>query len=449
MISLAPSYGYTVTDSRWNVPQPATAVNPTYFSYQLDSNNYTREYVAQTRSWNPTLVMDFAQIPGLQQPRISYTVKNDRSYVENTINNTGSLEFSTGFKAGDLFGHPDLVPAFNLSHRVDVNSRFNNNIADDSDTVNRPSTFGRLWGQEAGTSAEQNFWQSIWWVRMENLNFWDPKSNEDLGSKYNVENLAVAASRKDDSKISTTFNVPISDWKIQLSPRGGFNTSRDMLSRYNHNTSKVISLGTGFEVPKPSLPWSWLMKPENIRLQYDYSLTQRLDNSDSLFSNSESHAYSISNPNRPWDEFTVTFEFAGSHSTETQYNQYQAGGMANVNNWRDKYNPALRTTYILNMTKPWKLPDFWPFYGRELKFTQAFRLNNDFLAEYINNHSDMASDVTKLNTTQYTLNNSASYNVLTNLQINFMMSNIWFTNVDQGLLNYYSITLKLGVVATF
>jgi hypothetical protein len=188
------------------------------------------------------------------------------------------------------------------------------------------------------------------------------------------------------------------------------------------------------------------MRPDNIQAQYDYSQTDRLDGADKPFSGTLSHTYSLSNPNHPLDDLTLTFEMSGTNSEDSLLGM---GVRPDVLTYRNHYTGAIRSTYMLNLSKPLKLPDFWPFYGRELKFTQAIRLNNDVTADLVSNDSVGDNHLSALNTSLYSINDGVSYNVLTNFQLTFTMKNEWFKNNTIQYQDYYAITLKLDAVATF
>src|SRR6185436_17146137 len=110
--------------ARGNLPQPS--IRTPY--YTLGPANYSDDFQRQSDAWNPSVSMDFNQIRGLVTPRLVYNFQNSRNYINNTLTGSGSLEGTTGLKAGEWSGSPEAVPVVQLSHRISVNSLFDANV---------------------------------------------------------------------------------------------------------------------------------------------------------------------------------------------------------------------------------------------------------------------------------------------------------------------------------
>jgi hypothetical protein len=118
-------------------------------------------------------------------------------------------------------------------------------------------------------------------------------------------------------------------------------------------------------------------------------------------------------------------------------------------------DPALKVVYFLNVDNTWKMPDMWPFHGRELRIRQNFRLDNDLSLSMrrekqsisTNVLSDSGSDV-------YELINQLGYDVLDNVKIKLTLAQKLFSSLNAATAvnqtgNYYSVTIKLGLEAIF
>jgi hypothetical protein len=162
-------------------------------------------------------------------------------------------------------------------------------------------------------------------------------------------------------------------------------------------------------------------------------------------------------PTRPTDRTTLTFSFTATQSEDKNYNVVVGGQSGSAASTADTYTltPGMRLVYLLTMSKPIRLPEFWPFYGKELRLKQAIRLDND-LHVTLTQSSQYGSEAVLPTTGSqlYTLINTLSYNVLDNVKINF--------SLEQDLLNdpyandainqpagYYELKLSLGMEATF
>jgi hypothetical protein len=118
--------------------------------------------------------------------------------------------------------------------------------------------------------------------------------------------------------------------------------------------------------------------------------------------------------------------------------------------------PSVKLTYFLNLDKPWKMPDMWPFNGRELRIKQNFRLDNRLTASLrretqgvlLNQPTESGSDT-------YTLLNQVGWDLLENVKTNFTLEQKYFhdifatSNVANQSSDYYTIQVKLGLEATF
>jgi hypothetical protein len=119
-------------------------------------------------------------------------------------------------------------------------------------------------------------------------------------------------------------------------------------------------------------------------------------------------------------------------------------------------DPSIKLVYFLKLDKAVKLWDVWPFYGRELRIKQNFRLDNDLTAS-LRRDSQNATNNTLPDTGSdvYELVNTLGYDVLDNVKMNFSIDEKLFNSLTAGQDlragsgSYYSFTLKLGLEAVF
>jgi hypothetical protein len=113
--------------------------------------------------------------------------------------------------------------------------------------------------------------------------------------------------------------------------------------------------------------------------------------------------------------------------------------------------------YFLNVDRAFKTPDFgfWPFYGKELKVKQVFRLDNDLNMQIKSGRQTVTNaNLQGSGSKTYSLRNQLSYNVLDNVKVNFgleqrLYNNDYANEAINQVGNQYTIKLSLGVEATF
>lgn len=429
-ISLSPSLSYSKQDALGSLP--AASVNQPY--YELGPGNTLDRWVPQAEALNPTLVLDMPAIKDLA-PKLSYNFTNTRSYINNTLITNGSLEAVASLKLGELL-HVAAIPPLNLSQRWTVASTFDNTVPDQVDPS--LSTTDRM-------AQRQSFWQGTWWVRIENL-----RMGENTSDPNNIEYAATSASRHSESSVNTTFSatLPGLDWKTSFSPRFGYNVNRDMTQRGYPTTGNQMTAGTGMNVDKPRLFFNDFFKPASLNLSYDYAWNDSLDQTNTLVSNKTSHSYHWTQANKPTDNLALTFDVAGTNSWATAY--YALGGTTGTAAAKTNDNlmsAAIKTSYNLLLNQNYKMWDVWPFYGRVLKLTQRFQLDNNFTYTLHDTFSDVQAS--QLDTMLYSITNNIAYNLLANVKGNLGLQWDWYNNILAPGLSYKALTIKLGLDANF
>jgi hypothetical protein len=89
----------------------------------------------------------------------------------------------------------------------------------------------------------------------------------------------------------------------------------------------------------------------------------------------------------------------------------------------------------------------WPFYGRVLKLTQRFQLDNNFTYTLHDTFSDVQAS--QLDTMLYSITNNIAYNLLANVKGNLGLQWDWYNNILAPGLSYKALTIKLGLDANF
>ena len=222
-----------------------------------------------------------------------------------------------------------------------------------------------------------------------------------------------------------------------------------------------VGYGTGLDFPNPKVPFWQFLKPSNLSLTYDYSVADQyvvnFDSEDHIH-NQTNNAVSVTLPTRPNDRNAVTFKVAWTGGTETSYSNIDGSDVSTGERDTSMLEPAIKWVYFLNVDRPWKMPDMWPFYGREMRIKQNFRLDNDLDAQYRRDtQTTNTSALPATDTDLYSLRNQLGYNVLDNVTLNFVLTQTLFqdksTLVDGQALaqnrDYYSIKVELGLEARF
>jgi hypothetical protein len=100
----------------------------------------------------------------------------------------------------------------------------------------------------------------------------------------------------------------------------------------------------------------------------------------------------------------------------------------------------------------------WPFYGRELRIRQNFRLDNDLdMIFRRDSQSANSSVLPAVSQDTYSLRNQLGYNVLDNVTLNFILDQKIFqdkSTLDGGRplaesRDFYAIKFELGLEARF
>jgi hypothetical protein len=222
-----------------------------------------------------------------------------------------------------------------------------------------------------------------------------------------------------------------------------------------------LGYGTGLDFANPKVPFWALLKPSNLALTYDYTVVDQYVVGyvlEERTRDQSNNSISATLPTRPTERNAITFKVAWTGGTDISYSN--TGGQETEVGRRNtsSLEPGIKWVYFLNLDHPWKMPDMWPFYGRELRIRQNFRLDNDFGVVYRrDSQSANTAVLPAVSTDLYSLRNQLGYNVLDNVTLNFILDQKLFQ--DKSTLSngqplaesrdYYAIKFELGLEARF
>jgi len=217
--------------------------------------------------------------------------------------------------------------------------------------------------------------------------------------------------------------------------------------------------GLGLDMKEPHIPFWQTLHPSTLSLAYDYSdANNYVDQIDiqQLTSNRLSHTLRVTLPTRPSDLTTLTLSVNWTLATDANFtpaadgSSQQTGGDMN-----QMWEPDIKLVYFLNVDHSFKMWDLWPFYGKELKVKQQFRLDNDLDMQFKTGSQSLSTaNLPNSGNDTYSLRDQVTYNVLDNLKVNFALQQKLYNNTyaSQAINqtgNYYSIQISLGAEATF
>jgi hypothetical protein len=462
-ITLTPSYAYTLVEAEGNIAIPNVAIGRAY--YDLGPDRRSDGYIPQTRAINPSLQMQFIDLGVLRAPKVGYNFTQTRDYVRNELRTPGRLDFTTTLDMASAGEGWKAIPAVDFSQTFDVDSTVNNDVRIRNDAR---SDKLRQWMQDSGEfgsrydstgnnlqlvpsialSEQQQGLESLWWVRL----------GENVLDPLNVENIAVSARRASATSFTTRFDLTLlPNWTGSFTPRWNLGDERVMGAPDQVTRNIRSGIGTGLDFRDPHILFWQSLKPSNLTFNYSYNTSDSFQEYvtyvevEDKTRSTESHDFGVTLPTRPTEKTALTFAYRQSNSTEKNLNR----GIETSTSTSSTQSPALKLVYLLQVDKPVKLWDVWPFNGRELRIRQNFRLDNDLWADYVrraqkgNNatQSESGSDT-------YGLRNQLSYNVLDNVKLNFILEQKLYNDASsQKALNtsgdYYSIKFELGLEATF
>jgi hypothetical protein len=112
-------------------------------------------------------------------------------------------------------------------------------------------------------------------------------------------------------------------------------------------------------------------------------------------------------------------------------------------------DPQLTINYVLRVDKVFKMWDFWPFSGRELKMKQSFELYNTLSYYYYSETRPTLVGGGEIGSRRYQMTNRVKYNVLENVEVNFSLLTQRNESFGSTPADYDQIGVSAGVAATF
>ena len=468
-LTLSPSYAYTLVEAEGNIAIPTVQLGRAY--YDLGPSRRSDDYIPQSRAINPSLTLQFMDLGFLRAPKVGYNFTQTRDYVRNELRSPGKVDFTTTLNMQGAGEGWKALPPVDFSQTFDVDSTINNDLRIRNDAR---STTLRQWMSGAGDfgqrydtggnnlqlvpniafAEQQQFLQSTWWVRLER-----PDLGENVTDPLNIENIAVSARRATTTNFTSRFDLPIApSWTGTFTPHWNISDERLMGAPEQVTRNYRNGLGSGLDFRDPHIPFWKFFKPSNLTFNYSFNSRDsylevvNLAEQEALTSNQLSQDFSATLPTRPTDNMAITLQVAWNGTTETNF-----GPDRKEASKRDSSTttPAMKLVYFLKVDRPWKLPDMWPFYGRELRIRQDFRLDNDLSAQYRRDSQNLTTaSQGATGSDLYTLTNRLGYNVLDNVKLNFTLEQKLYSDINsQSVVNrsgdYYSIKFELGLEATF
>lgn len=464
--TLSPGYAYTLVEAEGNIPVP-TVLSPWAAYYDLGLDRRSEGWVPQSRVINPSLQVQFQDLGPLRNPRVAYNATQTRDYVRNDLRTPASLDLGVSLNLASLGKELAWMPALDVTQGFGADSVINNEVrirsqqrqADLDAWMRAHPEFGERYrgvpGQNLPALAlaeQQSFLQSPFWVRLEDLGL-----GEDLDDPLHIENLAQSSSRRSNTAFSTRFNVGLAPgWNGTFSPRLGFLDERTMSAPEQITRRYQTTTGLGIEFRDPGIPWKALLKPSALTVDYSFS------NSDSYVvlrpieqrnANSTRQGLGLTLPMRPSERVALTASLREDRTGESTYLPGQSQPVSSRETWQ--LTPAFKLVYFLDVNRLWKMPDVWPFHGRELRIRQSFRLDNDLSLAMRREKQQVTSQaLPESGSDTYTMLNQLGYDVMDNVKMKFSVEQRFFNalNAQQAVNlggNYYSIALKLGLEAIF
>ena len=482
-VTWTPGYSFSETEARGNIPAPSTGAGGTPY-YTLNADGKLDNYEPQTRVINPALGIQFADLGPVTHNKLGYNFTQTMDYVRNEERTPGSVDFTSTLNPGAWVKDWKAIPSFDFSQSWQVDSTVNNDVL-----VRGPNQNAALDGWYTGTGSKgkgfnyaykivnpgggtQSDYEyvpnialesqaspldSVWWIRTGNgPDFF----GENLKDPLNIENVAEAASRRSNSTLTTHFDMNLFGWAATLTPRVGVTDARIMSAPEQITENDQYTYGSGLDFKDPHIPFHDYLKPQTLTLSGDYTIADNyvadptIIGHNDLTSSRDSMNFRASLPTKPSDATSLTFSFTASDTDNSNYSVVADGGPP-IKSSSYTLVPGIRLVYLITMSKPIRLPNFWPFYGREMRLKQAIRFDNDFHVT-INGATQDASQASLPNTGSelYTLIDQLSYNVLENVKFNLgLEENLLEDPYASAQINqpggYYTIKASVGLEATF
>jgi len=474
-VTLSPSYGFSETEAQGDVVAPGVVPGQGTAYYSLNEYGQSNGYVPQQRTLNPALSVQLANFGPLKNTKATYNFTQTMDYVANQMSTPGGISFSSTFDLSALGPAYAVVPPVDLSQVWQVTSVINDNYtvrgpaesAEIAAWINGNAVFKRQFGAALsdptlGLATVPNidlesrapFLQSVWWPRFGG----GPLLFGEQTSALDIENLAQTASRQSTTNLDTHFNLTIlPGWTGAFTPRVSITDSRTMSAPEEITENEQWSFGSGIAFANPRIPFYQYLKPDNLTFDGSYTFAQDFVDTVEIppYLSSQATAYTVRTtlPMKPNDATTLTLSLGATENDTLSYSLGDPTPTSDSSSF--SLSPGVRLVYLWSMSHPIRLPNFWPFYGREMRLTQALRFDNNLTAVLTSSNQN-ATEATLENTASnlYTLNNTVSYNVLDNVKANFSIEQDYMVDpYASEAINepggYYSLKVSLGAEATF
>ncbi|MGH7441680.1 MAG: hypothetical protein ACREKE_03285, partial [bacterium] len=471
---LSPSYNYSEVDADGTIAAPSTLIGATP-AYSLNAYGRVSRYTPQQRVINPQLMAQIGNLGPVQNTKLNYNFSQTMDFVQNQMETPGSLNAATNLDFGSLGPKWKSIPDLDLTQSWQVDSVLSNNITvrglaasyyveqgimDDpvlaqqfGSWIDNPDV-GLQEVPDLALESHAPWYESVWMPR---FGF----AGRDIWSgPFDPENLATSASRRSTTSVSSHFNLTIfPGWTGDFTPRASYSDARTMSAPEQITENEQTSVGTDIAFQNPHIPFHNYLRPDNLTFDGSFTYAQNwiddVETPPALSSVATSYNLKLSLPMRPSKKATLTVSLAAASSTNVAYEDINNTNQVSGNSDTISLTPGLRLVYLLNMTRPIRLPNFWPFYGREMRLAQTVRLDNNLQAT-INDSYQNATSATLQSTASnlFTLTNTVAYNVLQNVQADLSLEQDYMQdpNAAQAINQtggYYSIKVTLGAEATF
>jgi hypothetical protein len=473
-LTLSPSYAYTLIQAKGTLAAPTDFQGTPYYVLDINGNSQGDGAwgIPQTRAINPSLVLQFGDLALLKSPKIAYNFTQTRDYVRNELRTPGSLDMSTSLAPANLGpffkGWPsvDMTQSWQVDSDVTDDLRIrgltrtaqllawaqaNPGFADRYDFVNNMEYVPNI-----ALAEQQPALDSVWWVRMDGTN----GLGENVSDPLNIENIAISSSRRSITNASTRFDSePFKGWPMSWTPHLNITDARVMSAPEQVTENNQWGAGLGLDMKEPHIPFWQTLHPSTLSLAYDYSdANNYVDQIDiqQLTSNRVSNTLRATLPTRPSDLTTLTLSVNWTLATDADFTPGTNGvSQLTGSDMNQMWEPDIKLVYFLNVDHSFKMWDVWPFYGKELKVKQQFRLDNDLDLQFKTGSQTLSTaNLPNSGSNSYSLRDQVTYNVLDNLKVNFALQQKLYNNsyANQAINqtgNYYSIQISLGAEATF
>ncbi len=356
------------------------------------------------------LNVNISSIPVLS-PSLSYTMTNNRDYIQDSLSTPGTLSIQSGINLGDILGW-NAFPQFSFN-----------------ETYTRSATY--KYEQDNQTIDQLDF-QDQWLI--------DPKTFQDDDEKLN--NAYINSRKKTDSLTTSVNFIP----NVTLAPQYSTTWTKNMNTRDNYITTETESLGGTFNWSKvPSFDW---LAFQTLNLDYRYDLNKQLNAKNVVSTLNTTHTTSLTVP------FRLTADLSGTLTGKLMTQHQASGDDLSKELVQNEYDAGISFNYNLNMVDPIRLPNFWPFNGALIKLEQTLRLTNYFNIKFTDNkeyyHNEpIKTSLYNKNVNEYTNDTTINYSLWRNVEGDIKVTNQWYFDHIEVDHDYWAISVKAGITAVF